>query len=182
MRKILISILCVFLSVSISLSEKNDIVGSTTKEEILRLFPEWTEVVKTYTPDPEIISRLKNINHNVTIEVYLATWCPDSKTHVSAYFKIMDSVDNPLIFSTYTGLPRDKQAREPYTKGKDIIRIPTFIILADGMEKGRIVEHPIDSLERDLSDILSVTELSGDFEFCQSNYHADLPINCIDCH
>ncbi|MBN1271745.1 MAG: hypothetical protein JXB26_05685 [Candidatus Aminicenantes bacterium] len=182
MKKRLIFLFCLLSIFTFSLTEKTDIVGPTSKEQILKHFPEWADFVKAYSPDPEIINQLKNINRSVTIEVFLGTWCPDSKSHVSEYFKIMESVDNPLFFSNYIGLPRDKQARIPFIKGKDIVRIPTFIILIDGLEKGRIVEHPVDSLERDLLNFVSESDRAETYEFCQSNYHADLPLNCIDCH
>jgi hypothetical protein len=56
----------------------------------------------------------------------------------------------------YTGIPKDKESREPYIKGKNIQKIPTFIFFIDGEEIGRVIEHPITSLEEDILDIISV--------------------------
>ncbi len=131
-----------------------DLVGPLSKEEILQNFPEWQEKVASYFPQPEIIEKLKSINYPLKIEVFLGTWCPDSQEHVSAYFKIMEMVDNSLISSSYIGLPRDKEARKPYIKGKNITKVPTFIVLVDDHEKGRIIEHPVKSLEEDLIRII----------------------------
>ncbi|MFQ5721829.1 MAG: thioredoxin family protein [Candidatus Aminicenantales bacterium] len=131
-----------------------DLVGPLEKEEILRNFPKWQEKAASYFPRPEIIEKLRSINYPLKIEVFLGTWCPDSQEHVSAYFKIMEMADNPLITSSYIGLPRDKESRQPYIKGKNITKVPTFIILINDHEKGRIIEHPVKSLEEDIIKII----------------------------
>jgi hypothetical protein len=59
-----------------------------------------------------------------------------------------------MIRTTFTGVPRDRAARGPYIEGKDIERIPTFIIFLRDQEVGRIVETPRRSVEEDLWAIL----------------------------
>ncbi len=66
----------------------------------------------------------------------------------------MEMVDNPLITSSYIGLPKDKEARRPYIEDKNIIKVPTFIVLVNNQEQGRIIEHPAKSLEEDLIRII----------------------------
>jgi hypothetical protein len=96
----------------------------------------------------------------VRVEIYLGAWCPDCRQHVSAYLKVMDMVRNPMIRTTYTGLPHDRAARGPYTEGKNIERIPTFIVFLGDQEIGRIIETPAESVEEDLWNILE-TKLRG---------------------
>jgi hypothetical protein len=67
----------------------------------------------------------------------------------------MDMVDNPLIMTSYIGIPREDDSRKPFIEGKNIIKVPTFIIIIDNQEKGRIVENPIKSVEEDLLDIIN---------------------------
>ncbi|MFQ6039081.1 MAG: thioredoxin family protein [Candidatus Aminicenantales bacterium] len=138
----------------LSLRAETELVGPITREEILGNLPEWNAVVASYQPNPEVISKLQGVSGIVRIEVILGTWCPDSKEHVSAFFKILDMTDNPFFQVEYIGIPEDKDARAPYVEGKNIDKVPTFIVFVDGQEKGRIVEHPQDSLERDLLQIL----------------------------
>jgi hypothetical protein len=64
-------------------------------------------------------------------------------------------VDNPLISTTYIGIPRDKQARQEFIQGKNIEKLPTFIVTLDNQEKGRIIETPVKSVEEDLFDIIN---------------------------
>jgi thiol-disulfide isomerase/thioredoxin len=129
-------------------------LGPLTKGEILKNFPDWEAVAALYLPQPEAIDQLKAIAYEVRIDVYLGTWCPDSKKHVSEFFKVLEMVDNPLLAASYIGVPRNKEARQPYIEGKDIIRIPTFIVFIDGVERGRIIETPEKSVEEDLVAIL----------------------------
>jgi len=43
-------------------------------------------------------------------------------------------------------------------KNQDIINIPTFIFKKDGKEINRIVEFPIESIEKDIFKILSSSD------------------------
>jgi hypothetical protein len=134
---------------------ETELLGDLTQEGILKTLPEWEETAAAYQPKPEAIQALKAVNQKAHIEVVLGTWCPDSKEHVSAFFKIIGLVDNPLLSTSYVGIPRDKEARKPYIQGKNIDRVPTFIVYTNDQEKGRIIEHPLDSIEEDLLDILN---------------------------
>lgn len=153
MKKHLLIFFIAFLFLFTSSEAQVELSGELTKEEILEKLPDWQAVVASYTPKPEVIEKLKSINREIQIEVFLGTWCPDSKAHVSAYFKIMELVENPFVRTTYIGLPRDKQARQEFIEGKNIVRIPTFIVTMNNQEKGRIIETPVKSVEEDLLDI-----------------------------
>ena len=156
MRKLLISFILIFFVWLLPLlaSHSCELVGPISKEEIIQNFPQWLEKAASYFPQQEFIEKLKSINYPVKIEIFLGTWCPDSQEHVSAYFKIMEMADNPLITSSYIGLPKDKEARQPYIEDKNIIKVPTFIVLVNNQERGRIIEHPAKSLEEDLVRII----------------------------
>jgi hypothetical protein len=136
-------------------SANTELLGDLSKEDIIKKFPSWEERAAVYMPDLDSIAKLQSFNSlTVNIEVYLGTWCPDSVEHVSSFFKIMEMADNPRFLVTYTGIPRDKPAREAYIQGKVIQKVPTFILTTNGQEIGRIIEHPQKSVEEDLADIL----------------------------
>jgi hypothetical protein len=143
-----IALLGLFLSGQIGLQ------GELTQDEILNNLPDWRTVAESYSPNLEFISRLQAFSEEIQIEVFLGTWCPDSKQNVSAYFKIMDMVQSPLIRTTYIGLPQKKEDRAKYIQGKDIQRIPTFIVIFRGQEAGRVIETPRTSVEEDLWTII----------------------------
>jgi len=154
MKNTLFPLILIFLLMMFSIYGGNDLVGPLTQDDILESFPEWREVVASYTPQEEAIEKLKAIDFTVEIEIILGTWCPDSKEHVSAYFKIIELAENPLLVSSYIGIPKEKEEREPYIQGKNIQRVPTFIVSLNDEEIGRIIEHPEKSVEEDLVDII----------------------------
>jgi len=131
-----------------------ELTGPLTPEAILQKIPEWKPYVDGYSPQLDVVSRLQAVAEEVRVEIFLGTWCPDCRQHVSAYFKIMDMVRNPMIQTTYTGVPRDRAARGPYTEGKNIERLPTFIVFFRDQEIGRIIETPSKSVEEDFWEIL----------------------------
>lgn len=128
--------------------------GPITRDQIIAKCPEWQAVAAAYVPAPETVDRLRAVSREVLVQVFLGTWCDDSKSHVSEFLKVLEVVDNPLIRTEYIGIPEDKTKRAPYLQGKDIVKIPTFIVSVDGVEKGRIVENPAKSIEQDLTDII----------------------------
>jgi len=139
-----------------SFAAGQDLVGPTTREAILEHSPAWQGLVAAYQPKPEVLDRLRGLGREARIEVYFGSWCSDSMAHVSAFFKILDLVDSPLIQPVYFGIPEAKEKRAPYYEGKKIDKLPTFIIIVDGREAGRIVETPKKSVEEDLVKILGL--------------------------
>lgn len=131
-----------------------ELLGVLTREDMVSALPDWQAVVAAYQPEPAAVELLKAVGVPVEIKVYLGTWCPDSKAHVGEFFKVLDSVDNPLLGASYIGIPRDKALRAEYYQGQDIERLPTFLVLVGGLEKGRIIEIPAVSVEHDLVGIL----------------------------
>ncbi|MCK7476839.1 MAG: thioredoxin family protein [Candidatus Moduliflexus flocculans] len=133
-----------------------ELVGPLSREALLAANPEWQAVAAAYQPKPDCLDRLRACGREVRIEVFLGTWCSDSKAHVSELFKVLEMADSPLIRVVLIGVPEAKDEREPYYGGRDIVRLPTFLILADGREIGRIVETPERSVEEDLLLILGL--------------------------
>jgi hypothetical protein len=131
-----------------------ELTGPVTKEAILQKCADWQPIAAAYNPKPEYIERLRGLTREVRIEIFLGAWCSDSKAHVSEYFKILEMADTPLIQTSYIAVPEDKTKRAAFYQGKDIQKIPTFIIFIDGLEKGRIIEVPTKSVEEDLVEII----------------------------
>ncbi len=155
MKKIIVPFLCFILLLSISVYGTLELLGPLSKEEILENFPDWQVEVSSYFPNQEVIEKLQAVPSEIKIEIFLGTWCSDTKRNVSAYFKIMDMVDNPLIMTNYIGIPKEDDSRKPFIEGKNIVKVPTFIVYVDDQEKGRIIEDPIKSVEEDLLDIIN---------------------------
>lgn len=154
MRQIFLLFLSIIFILPSFSQEDVELTGPISKERILQNCPDWKTKIASYQPDQKTIENLRTINHEIKIVVFLGTWCSDSVRNVSAYFKIMEMVDNPLFRTSYIGIPYDRESRKPFIKGKNIKKVPTFIIYIDNKEKGRIIENPVKSVEEDLLDII----------------------------
>ncbi len=108
-----------------------------------------------YDPDAGVLDELKNISKDgLTITVVLATWCPDSRREVPRFMKIIDLWGFPVSSIRFIGVDINKIAPLGDFHLLGIERVPTFIFYKNNVEKGRIIEVPISSLEKDTRDIL----------------------------
>jgi hypothetical protein len=100
-------LLAIVLSFAVlpSLAAGEDLVGPTTREAILGHVPAWQDQAAAYQPKPEALDKLRGLGREVRIEVYFGSWCSDSMAHVSAFFKVLDLADNPLLQPVYFGVP-----------------------------------------------------------------------------
>jgi hypothetical protein len=149
-----LSILIFSILLVSSLPGPQEITGPMTPEDIFQKCPGWQAVAAAYAPAPEAVDRLRGVSREVLVEVVLGTWCSDSKAHVSEFLKVLELADNPLIRAEYIAVPEDKAKRSPDLQDKGIVKIPTFIIYVDGVEKGRIVEVPLKTVEDDLAGLI----------------------------
>lgn len=108
-----------------------------------------------YEPDTERVAELEELLADVSITVFMGTWCSDSKREVPRFVKILESVGYDPEDVEVIAMTRDKKTPQGYEKGMSIINIPTFIFSKEGKELGRIVEYPIEDLESDMVKILS---------------------------
>lgn len=156
MSKSFLILLLLALALLPSLAADDELVGALTRETLFEKNPEWQAVAAAYQPKPDCVEKLRASALEVKVEIYLGTWCSDSKAHVSEYFKVMEMADTPLIQTACTGIPEDKDKRASFYRGKDITKLPTFLVFIDGREAGRIVETPDKSVEEDLVRILGL--------------------------
>ena len=154
-----LSMLLVLLVVDAT-AQSNDILGTTTPEEIRGQHRVFDIYVGRYTPDSSSVEFLNNFEHPVEIKVLFGTWCHDSKREIPAFIKTMEEVGNPNLDVEFIGVSRKKTDPEGRAKNYDLQYTPTFIIFSDEKEIGRIVEESTERIEQDLVQILK----SGNFQ------------------
>lgn len=94
-------------------------------------------------------------NENISIKIVMGTWCPDSRREVPRFMKILDLWQFPMEKVTFIGVDKIKTSSVPEYESLGIERVPTIIIFENKIEKGRIIETPVTSLEQDLLNILN---------------------------
>jgi hypothetical protein len=108
-----------------------------------------------YQPAEGAIKKLQSITKDVQLIVFLGTWCSDSECEVPRFLKIMELTKNSHITFKLFGLDRSKRDPDGLAEKHQIEYVPTFIVLHNDQEIGRIVETPIISLEQDLVEIVA---------------------------
>ncbi|MBC8297815.1 MAG: thioredoxin [Pelagibacterales bacterium] len=95
------------------------------------------------------------------IELYMGVKCHDSEREVPRLIKILDEINFSDDKLNIYLLKRDKTSDYGYEKGKNITNTPTIIFYKDSIEINRIVEFPIETLERDIYKIINDIEYSN---------------------
>ena len=128
-------------------------------EEQKLLVPPYKEWYSTnfeaYIPGEKEVRALKEISFkNITIEIFMGTWCGDSKREVPRFYKLLHVISFPIQQVKLIALGGDslvKQSPQHEEKKKGIFRVPTFIVYKNGVEVSRINEYPAFSLEKTYS-------------------------------
>ncbi|HMN23888.1 MAG TPA: thioredoxin family protein [Ignavibacteriaceae bacterium] len=115
----------------------------------------WTSEYESYKPDYEILDSLKRKLEDINIKIVFRSTCSDSREQLPRFFKILIELNYNLNSITLIGINREKHGLSNEAEGLDIQFVPTIIFYKDGIEIGRIVETPYESLEKDLLKILS---------------------------
>ncbi len=151
--------------------------GAITKDSLTAApYDKWfTTGYDAYKPNPETVTQLKKQSFKeYSIQVFLGTWCGDSKRETPRFMKVMNEINFPAdkikIITVGDEDSLYKQSPQHEEKGLGIFRVPTFIIYKNGVEINRINEYPVNSLEKDLLAILSNQPYTP-------NYHSFLFIN-----
>jgi len=120
-----------------------EIVGITSREEIEAELPAWREAREAATIDVDAAGRLRTVTPGATVDVFLGTWCGDSRREVSRLFRALEPADGEvaaLPFAIrFVGVDRAKTA-PGFTEDVGLRYVPTIVVRRDGHEVGRIVE------------------------------------------
>ncbi len=114
------------------------------------------ENYRLHTADSETIAQFKDRLGDVShVKLFMGTWCSDSQREVPAFYKIMDEAGFDHEKLQLITVSRDKDTPEKLEEGLDITNVPTFIFYRENKEINRIVEAPVETLEKDMLSILS---------------------------
>ena len=120
-------------------------------------FQTWFDMnYESYSPDQETIKTLKGIDRqSIAITIVLGTWCSDSRREVPVFYRVVDEIGIPDEKLSLICINRMKNFPGTDLNHLDINFVPTFIFYRSGSEIGRIIESPVQSIERDMLKILT---------------------------
>lgn len=141
------------------LDTSNDpiLLGKTKRSQLLESpYSKWfTPTYEEYVVDTVTVSVIVRKLRDAHLTIFMGTWCEDSQLQIPMLFKVLDEAGfNPNNYTLIT-VSEEKDTPNGLEKDKDINFVPTIIVSMEGKEIGRIVEYPIENLEKDLEKILN---------------------------
>jgi thiol-disulfide isomerase/thioredoxin len=137
------------------------LLGLAEKKDLLKEpFADWFVKNETaYTVDATTVQLLQPQLTNKSFTIFMGTWCGDSKREVPRMYKVLEAcgVKSKQISLVMVNNNDSAYKQSPghEERGLHIHRVPTLIVWEGGAEKGRIVESPVVSWEKDLLTICS---------------------------
>lgn len=132
------------------------ITGPIDRARIEHELPNWRDEIARVEPDIAASQALGEVPPGATVDVFLGTWCGDSRRVVSRLFRALEWVpeeSRPFTIH-FIAVDHDKRDPEGRAEGRDIRFVPTIIVVRDGHEVGRIVESAPHGVEVDLLHLL----------------------------
>ena len=151
LQLILLSFLFISLDATTNMPNTSSDVGDISIKGLFESNQEFQENYSEYNSNSLLNFSLFR---DVEIFVLFGTWCHDSKREVPRFLKLLSDSkvsENQINLIGLNFMKNDSQDRGKKFKIK---KTPTFIILRNQVEIGRIVERPEISLEADLLKIL----------------------------
>ncbi|HMQ06501.1 MAG TPA: hypothetical protein PKC30_04320 [Saprospiraceae bacterium] len=168
MRKTVIFITLIWIVLSAK-AQSDHLLGICSKDDFLSSsHSSWfLSGYEKYISDPSTIESLQALDlERFTIEIYFGTWCGDTQRELPRFLNIINRIGFPeekvKLIGVGTG-SQHKQSPKGETIGKGIYRVATFIVYFDGVERNRITEYPVVSLEKDLFHIFINQDYESNF-------------------
>ena len=132
-------------------------------------YNEWfSKNYEDYELDQASIEAIRSRLKDYQITMFMGTWCGDSKKEVPRFYKILEACNFPEDQLTVIALSRKsdmyKQSPNHYEAGLNIHRVPTFIFYKNRKEVNRIVEHPVETLEKDILTIITSNKYQSNYQ------------------
>lgn len=111
----------------------------------------WFNNPPPYTACEAFTGKLAEKADSIFIKIYCGNWCEDTQRELPRFIKTAQA--SGLKFSLYF-LDRDKHSPQGLEKADNILFVPTFILMKNGKEVGRVVESAPYGIEKHLADLL----------------------------
>lgn len=129
-------------------------LGPMSAEAIRNDYPEFRQVYGNTAPATPLA-----LAPGTEVLAFFGTWCHDSQREIPRYMRLSEA---SALKTTYIAVDRDKRDPAGQAARWRISKVPTFILLREGRELGRIVERPRVDLRTDLTELLAAAPLAAD--------------------
>ncbi len=142
--------------------------GNITKEELAKM-TWYGPSYESYHPDEALVKTFRKAlnKRDYQIDVYMGTWCHDSRRVVPKLIKLLEMTGSDFSNLTIVSVNGRKEIPDvsPEIAAKlNVHRVPTIIFYENGKEVDRFVERARESLLQDLIKIASGEEYLDSYE------------------
>jgi thiol-disulfide isomerase/thioredoxin len=114
-----------------------------------------------YTPEAGALKAFTQDRAGIHIIVFGGTWCDDTKALLPKFFKLTEVTGFPQSQITVIGVDRAKKAQYNLAEAFQVFNVPTFIVLKNGKEIGRVVEYgKYGMFDKELGEIIHSSTLN----------------------
>ena len=153
--------LCLIFITSAVYAESSDLlIGEIQLEDLQQpAFTSWFEGNhKGYNPDPDVMEQLRPLMDDVSIMLFMGTWCHDSQREVPRLMKLLQLVEFNASNLRIISLSTNKTSPSGIEQVFNIKRTPTIVLFHEDTDIGRVVERPQTTLEQDMFAIIANIE------------------------
>ena len=143
-------VVVLFCSKALLADESIQNSGVISKQALFLQHPNFQENFDRY----QVLDAAPKIPDDVSVLIFLGTWCHDSQREVPRMLKILETVGFPQADIKMVTLDFSKNDRLGLAAANEVKFTPTFIFFRQQNEIGRIVEKPATTLENAVSQLL----------------------------
>ncbi len=111
---------------------------------------------KFVQPDNDAINAFAKNKDKFEVVVFGGTWCEDTQNLLPLFYKLTDKSNFPANKIYLIGVDREKTTIHQLHKKFEVTHVPTFIILHNEKEVGRVVEYgKTGSIDKELGEIVN---------------------------
>ena len=99
------------------------------------------ENMKYGTADSNAVEAFRKNGANFSMVVFGGTWCHDTQNLLPVFYRLVEKSGYQEDKINLIAVDRAKTAPDNLHKTYSITNVPTFIVLKDGKEVGRVVEY-----------------------------------------
>jgi thiol-disulfide isomerase/thioredoxin len=119
-------------------------------------FKWFTQNMKFGTADAAAVSAFQKNASKFQMVVFGGTWCDDTQNLLPVFYRLVDKSGFPDSSITLIGVDRAKTTLYDLHKVFHITDVPTFIVMKDGKEVGRVVEYGKEGqIDKELGEIVN---------------------------
>jgi thiol-disulfide isomerase/thioredoxin len=117
--------------------------GFLTKQDLAAdtAFKWFAENQQGYTPDQGALQAFKTNKDSINIVAFGGTWCGDTKYILPKFFALTDAAGFSQDRVTLLGVDHSKKTIQHLAEAFGVTNVPTFIVMKNGKELGRVVEY-----------------------------------------